>query len=149
MNTFFVSGRTGAGKSRLLEMLIETSDLMLVDPLASPPYPWVEPDHARYRGVVVDHAYKLATPKETIEEIVAWCKQHDLPLWGGEQRIEALLVAGIVLPKDFVELNLLFPGECSRIEQNAKCRSIILDDAIELAQLAMTLCGKQQGLRLC
>lgn len=131
MRYVLVTGPTGVGKSMLLARLAAERGMLVVDPLASPPLPWIAPDPVACRGVAIDHAWWL-DPYE-YRDICAWCEVHGVDLWLAETARSDLEQKGMRLPVDTFEIKLAATGATSSVG------SVIRGQADQMAGLVAAI----------
>lgn len=79
MNVIYITGRTGAGKSKLLHQARKTSRIAFFDCLGPEGAMWQPPEAQAVDAVAIDHVHwrKSGT---IVDQAMAWCRENCKPL---------------------------------------------------------------------
>lgn len=142
-DVIFITGKTGAGKSKLIASVFIEEGVLLLDPLVSSVEKWVCPDSEKIRTIVIDHALNL--DMKVLNDVIGWCKWKGVALWIAEQNISELRSLGIQFEGEVFELNLVYKFE--RVKAGAKAdnrESVSYNSGVVLAkQLHSKNCAAQ------
>lgn len=128
-----ITGKTGAGKSKLVSSVLTEHGTLILDPLMNPVNSWNAPDPKNTNTIAIDHAYYLNY--EILNEIIEWCNWNKIPLWIIEQNISELQSNGVRLIGKIFELNLVNVEQEETLTNVAKNYvSTKLDTGITLAR---------------
>ena len=96
MRTIMITGRTGSGKSKLIERLSKRLQLKVIDPLGASNIDWQLPETGDgLDAVVFDHTRTLRDSRDQVVEVIQWCRLY---------KVNVVFV--VQFPDDYIAMKL-------------------------------------------